>query len=175
MVDPEVVEEKINVIRDKLEELEDLELVNKLDLINLKNDLERIKLTSQVASPEMGERLVELERLASMLGGFKKLEDIMDEINNLRSEIQKLKPVETEKYVKQVEELRAALEKLPKGKVLPLKQMEELRKTIEVNEEKIRTLESIVKRAKPKVIKCPKCGSKLPSHAKFCGKCGEKV
>ncbi len=223
---PISLEEKLNTIMSKLTELEDLQLVNKLDIINLKNEIEKLKLTTSVPSPETIEKIRELGKFAEHVGEFRELKNLADNMDKIMAEIKKtssggledmikvvddidkrvrkietqglgMKPEEAEEYAKSVEGLKSGLKSLPKGAkgVLGLsKQMEKLRLMVEENTKNIWKLKTakpreavepekpkvierppVKKPAKPVAVECSKCGAELPSHAKFCRKCGVKV
>ena len=81
---PEETDELLKVFKNKISELEDLELVNKLDIINIKNELDKISLTN-VSSPEVEERVSELKRLADKVGDIKKYDRLLSDIDRMKS------------------------------------------------------------------------------------------
>lgn len=141
---PTPLEERLNTISSKLTELEDLQLVDKLDIINLKNEIEKLQLTTSVPDPETLERIRELGKLAEHLEEFKRLKELAGKMDKLMAEVRKMKPegiedmirvvddidkrvrkIETQgpgikpgearEYAKRIEELRSSLEDLPSG------------------------------------------------------------
>ncbi len=95
----------LKTIRDKLGELEDTQLVNKLDIINMKNELDKMSLTS-APSPETTEKISELAKLAQKSDKFKKLEQSYDDIEKLKAEIEKTRPVDTEALKLEISNLK---------------------------------------------------------------------
>jgi DNA repair exonuclease SbcCD ATPase subunit len=144
-------------IRDRLAELEDLQLVNKLDIINVKNELDKASLTGG-PSPETSEKVEELSRLVEKSENLKKAEKMVGELEKLRSEFGKGRPAEPGKaradldaITREIKDLREKVRgierRVPgKGKVDD-SALEELR-------ERISRLES----AKPHEIKTPRAG-----------------
>ena len=67
------IEDRINVIEANVSQIKDLELVNKLDIINLKNEIEQVKLIKGVKSDfsfdEIIIRLSELENKVQKIEG----------------------------------------------------------------------------------------------------------
>lgn len=141
---PSPLEEKLNNISSKLTELEDLQLVNKLDIINLKNEIEKLRLTTSAPSPEILERIRELGKIVENAEEFKKLKNVTDNIDKIIADMQAgpegledmirvvddidkrvrsletqglgmKQPKEAQEYAKSVKELKSSLESLPKG------------------------------------------------------------
>lgn len=84
------IEEKLNAIKDKLMTLEDLQMINKLDIINLKNEIEKIKMATEGQVPyEIEDKIVELEDLAKNVGMFKEWKKTISEVKSLRTELEK--------------------------------------------------------------------------------------
>lgn len=84
-------------VMDKLSSIEDLQNVTQLDIINLKNDIEGIKLsTSTPIPPEIEEKMVEMENLARHSDVIKEWKKTVDEVKFLRSKVmgEKGKPSE---------------------------------------------------------------------------------
>lgn len=216
---PTSMEERLNTISSKLSELDDLLLVNKLDLINLKNEIEKLKLTASIPGPEVLERVSELGKVVENAEEFRKLKALTKNIDKIMADIQAvspggledmikvvddidkrvkrletqglgMRPREAEEYAKSVEELRSSIERLPKGARVALdvsKQIEKLRLMVEENTKNIWKLmkekptakpEGTAKRAVVKeaeAVRCPRCKTVLPPHAKFCRRCGTGI
>lgn len=82
------IKEKKEDAASRLERLEDLLNLNQLDLINLKNELEKIRLsTTSSIPPEIEQRIVDMEKLASKTDVMKKWAKTVDEVKFLRSKI----------------------------------------------------------------------------------------
>jgi len=235
------LEEKLNTISSKITEIQDLQLVNKLDIINLKNEIEKINLTVSAPSLETVKNIREMGKIAEHIGNFKDIKNLLKNIDKIMAQVDEMKPEgleemirvvddidkrvrkmeagelgikpeEAAEYASMIEGLRAGFNKLPKGAKDALalaKQVERVRLMEEDNARKLLELSRdvrsdritkvkeperpakvkkhvarrpvklkiIERRAaeKPKESKCPECGIKLPSHAKFCGKCGRKM
>ena len=82
--------EILKVISDKLAELEDLQLVNKLDIINVKNELDRVSL-SEGHAIEDSDRMSELKSLVEKSENIKKAEQLVGEVQKLKDEIARKK------------------------------------------------------------------------------------
>ncbi|MBN1896950.1 MAG: hypothetical protein JW789_04490 [Candidatus Aenigmarchaeota archaeon] len=119
--------EILKSINDKLAELEDLQLVNKLDIINVKNELDRASLSdgnSAVTSDQMSE----IRKLVEKADSIKKAEKLVSELEELRDDINR-RPAKVAKVPganvdlsginSEIDSLRERLdefEKLPVGK-----------------------------------------------------------
>jgi len=110
----ETAEELRRAIRDKLSELEDRQLVNKLDIINMKNELDKISLTS-APSPETTEKISELAQLAEKSGKFKRFEHAYADLERLKSEFEKAKPAATEAMRLEMDTLKKKISELESG------------------------------------------------------------
>ncbi len=142
----------LNELKDKIAELRDLQLVNKLDIINLRNDIERLKLSIPVVSPETAEMLHRMEDIVKKAKDIEKLKSIAKEVENIEREIKKIKQASKRPLS---ERILGALEK-----------------RIDENKRKIDGIRSGIEKT---TKKCPKCGAILGRNAKFCGKCGKKI
>ena len=80
------LEEKLKEISNRLEDLRNLQLLNQLDIINLKNQIEQSKLVTTGMSPEDEARL---KRLIELSQGGKEL----DKIRKVSIELQNLKEI----------------------------------------------------------------------------------
>ena len=90
MAETELIEERMKSIRDELEEIKDLQLVSKLDIINLKNEIDQLKFTVLSLPPDADKKINELVDLSNKIENIKNLKAILDDINNLKSRIQKM-------------------------------------------------------------------------------------
>ncbi len=197
---PSLLEEKLNTVSSKLAELEDLQLVNKLDIINLKNEIEKLRLTVSVPSPEALERINELGRIVENVEVFKKLKKLAENIDRVMANAQA--PEGLEDIIGVVDDIDNRLKKLEtQGRGMKpgggkngaasgvpglSRQLEKLRLMAEENSRNIWRLRT-GRREKPMGMKpkpaagpggpvvCPRCGARLPPHARFCRKCGAGV
>lgn len=87
-----VLEEKLTTLADQLEELKDLELVNKLDIVNLKNEIEQLKYTVLSISPETDKRIRELVELSKNIETLQQIKSLKDDVNGMKYQLQKLQP-----------------------------------------------------------------------------------
>ena len=97
--------ELLKAIKDKLSELEDMQLVNKLDIINMKNELDRISLTSAPSSETL-EKLTQLAKIAEKADVLKKVEKSQAELEKLKSELEKVTPADIQSMKMELEKLR---------------------------------------------------------------------
>ncbi len=134
-------------IMDKLSSIEDLQNLTQLDVINLKNEIDKIKLVSpSPIPPEVEESVVELEKIAKNVDILKKWKQTVEEVKFLRSKVMESPPRKREEEKaeaegtggmeevrKEIEDLR---EELRAREAPPLEEdlsgeMEEMRKEIE--------------------------------------------
>jgi hypothetical protein len=125
------IEESLNVIKDTQNILE-------LDIINLKNEIDKLKLVSpSPIPPEVEKRIVELEKISKDVDVLKQWEKTIDEVKFLRSKIMEIekegKPKAQE--MPEVQDLRKEVEDLRKKLEVPRKppetpDIQELRKQI---------------------------------------------
>ena len=135
-------------IMDKLSSIEDLQNLTQLDVINLKNEIEKIKLVSpSPVPPDIQEKIVELEKIANHVDILKKWKQTVEEVKFLRSKVMKAPPSrdtdETKKIAtNEMEEMRKEIEEVKKELRTPRaegKEMEEMRKEIEEVRSELRT------------------------------------
>lgn len=146
------VEEKINTLKEGMRDIKDLQTVNKLDIINLKNEIEQIKLSIPTLSPENIERVKAMEKLAEKA---EKAEEIKDDVDKLKSDMKKLDMIQ--KKLAEIEKIHANRRVTKDVKTKP-------RHMLHIPDRLKRT----------KIKKCKKCGAVLIPKAKFCGRCGAK-
>jgi ribosomal protein L40E len=179
---PAPLEEKLNTISSKLAELEDLQLVNKLDIVNLKNEIEKLKLTVSAPSLNTLEKIKELGSIVENAEEFKKLKTMAKNIDKVMTNLEVAKPEDLEgmikvvddidrrvgkleargpgmkpgeagKYAKSLEELRSGLESLPKGARRVLDLSKQLEKLRLIVEENTRNIWRLRKAEKRAVRK----------------------
>lgn len=76
MKEANTIKEKIKMIQGTASELNDLQLINKLDIINLKNEIEKLKLSSQPLSPDMQNDIYNMSKILKDMKKTQKTEDI---------------------------------------------------------------------------------------------------
>jgi hypothetical protein len=133
-----------------LSEIKDMQNILELDIINLKNEIEKLKLIStSPIPPDVEEKIVELENIAKDAEIFKKWTKTIDEVKFLRSKITEMsklvkqaatgRPAGAEdigNLRKEMDDLRKRVEAGAKPPEMPemgemRKQVEELRKRME--------------------------------------------
>ncbi len=141
----DLLEQKMNMIRDELMETKDMMLVNQLDVINLKNDIEKMSLTdtgSPSGSAGPAEALHEIRKRFEKLDDVnKELEDIKKDIKNVRSEKgEKIDP-SVFKKIDDLEKEIKAIKSIKEGK--PDKSLLEKMNYLESRLESIKTQKEI--------------------------------
>jgi len=165
------LEEKINTFKESIQEAKDLQTVNKLDIINMKNEIEQIKLSMPTLSPESVERVKATEKLSERV---KKTEEIEADIDKLKSDVNKLKPVKLKDVFAALDTLQQRMnefEKRTPKKAAGLPVPKNFDSRLKNLEKKVKSM----KQAAPRVKVCKKCRAILNPKAKFCGKCGARV
>lgn len=160
MVDEEGSGGKWKDIMDKLSSIEDLQNLTQLDILNLKNEIEKVKLSSSSSMPpEVEKRIIELEQISRNVDVMKKWKQTIDEVKFLRSKIIGLpkapKPTD-KKETNEMEELRKEIEnvrnELKSKKFVPPApriNVEGLRTAISENRKTIEALKTMISQ-KPK-------------------------
>ncbi len=82
--------EAMREINDKIAELEDLQLVNKLDIINVKNELDKASLSGGPSTNDM-DKISEIRDLVEKSDKLKKAERIASELENMKGQLDKMK------------------------------------------------------------------------------------
>jgi chromosome segregation ATPase len=147
------LEQQMSTLEEKISELNDLQLLNKLDIINLKNEIEKMRLTVPAVSPETTSMIHELEKLAEKTGDVKKLRDLAGDVDRIEHDIKKLK--ESSRPSK-----------------FPVEKINAIEKRVEENKRK---LSEVGKRVHREIKRCGKCHTILVKDARFCGNCGKRV
>ncbi|MBI4167467.1 MAG: hypothetical protein HY515_00775 [Candidatus Aenigmarchaeota archaeon] len=119
---------RVRVIEEKLSEIEDYQLLNKLDVIAIKEQLEHIEKLSAALTPETQQRLSWVEQITKS-DKFQSIEKLIDEVHNIESsleqskkglsaeQIESLKNEISNKVAQDVSSLRQRLENAPMGKI----------------------------------------------------------
>jgi DNA repair exonuclease SbcCD ATPase subunit len=156
------IEQKLNSLKDELEEQADLQTVNRLDIINMRNELDKVKMSVPALTPELAERVKEIEKLVSKQDRKDALARMADDLEKVKAALKTFNPEEIRELRSEVEALSAAASR-PGARQPHGKELEELKKRVE----------NIA--ASAEVAKCPKCGNPLKPGAKFCGRCGRRL
>jgi hypothetical protein len=102
-------------LTDKLSALEDLQNLTQLDILNMKNEVEKLKLTSSSPLPkETEERIMMLQSIAKDVEMFKRWKQTVEEVKFLRDRLMGISPVnvtpedsgEFEQMKRSIEEIR---------------------------------------------------------------------
>ncbi|MBN2102349.1 MAG: hypothetical protein JW716_05765 [Candidatus Aenigmarchaeota archaeon] len=94
MVDEALLLEKLKTIEDKVDGLQDTEQLTELDIINLKNEIEKIKIgTTTYVPDDIEENVRRLEKLAESADVFEQWKKTISEIDVLRKNIEKASSV----------------------------------------------------------------------------------
>ena len=102
-------------LTDKLSALEDLQNLTQLDILNMKNEVEKLKLTSSSPLPkETEERIMMLQSIAKDVEMFKRWKQTIEEVKFLRDRLMGISPVnvtpedsgEFEQMKRSIEEIR---------------------------------------------------------------------
>ncbi|MBI3413192.1 MAG: hypothetical protein HY051_03875 [Candidatus Aenigmarchaeota archaeon] len=119
---------KLRTLEEKLSEMEDYQLLNKLDIIALKEQLEHIEKMSQALTPETQQRLAWVEQVTKS-DKFQSIEKLIEEVHNIEStlsqaktglsteQIESLKNEISGKISQDVSLLKQKLETAPMGKI----------------------------------------------------------
>ncbi len=144
----------LNDLRERLNQLEDLQRIADLDMINLKNELEGMKLVSpSPLSIEDEKRIEQLKNVSKNVNLFRKWKETVNEVRFLRSKVMKGVPYQPPES---------------KGKVpVPVPQ-ESLRK-IEFEMEKMKRDLFLLKRAKELSLPPPERMGKIKSRIQSLG------
>jgi len=84
-------EEKLKVLREQFEEMKDTQTVNKLDIINLNNEVDALKLTSNQMTPETEKKMEDILKITQKLDKFKKLDNLINDVSNLKKGVAPVK------------------------------------------------------------------------------------
>ena len=163
------LEGKINLLKEGIDETNDLVTVNKLDIINLKNEIEKIKLSIPEVSPDTLTKLREQEKLSGSTGQIEKWKRMEKDIEDLRNMIERGGPKNIAEITSAMELLNQRVRKLESAEAL--KKHTEHTKAIEGLSKRV---EAVEKKAE-KIRHCPRCGSPAKLNAKFCSKCGKRL
>lgn len=90
----------------QLEEIRDMELVNRLDIINIKNEIDKLKLTLPQSIEQIPrDELMELVKIAEKVKDIKALKQSLDEIEQLKERL-KDHPEEIRRLQGEIQEMK---------------------------------------------------------------------
>ncbi|MBI4177552.1 MAG: hypothetical protein HY516_04255 [Candidatus Aenigmarchaeota archaeon] len=119
---------RIRTLEEKLSEMEDYQLLNKLDIIAIKEQMEHIEKMSNALTPETQQRLAWVEQITKS-DKFQSIEKLIDEVHNIESaleqaktglsaeQVENLKNEISDKVSQDVSSLRQKLDAAPMGKI----------------------------------------------------------
>jgi len=143
MVDEAILLEKLKAIEDKVDGLQDTEQLTELDIINLKNEIEKIKIGTTAYIPEdIEEKVRRLEKLAENADVFEQWKRAISEIDVLRKEIESAPVTISDSgiprgFIESMEELKKMMSDLKMGTD------PELIKRVEELETRIRSIKPV--------------------------------
>lgn len=158
------LEEKVSMIRESLAEVDDLITVNKLDVINLRNDIEKVKLSVPEVSPDILGKLRDIERMS---GGAEEIQ----KWRGMEKDIEIIKKIIGEMRNKNFKEMFNGLE-LHNQRIIQLESEDQGKidsRSVGMLDERIKTIEDKTS----KLNHCKYCHALIRPGAKFCPKCGK--
>lgn len=91
MPDDDILLERLKSMEDKLDTLSDTEKITELDIINLKNEIEKLKLGTNLYIPEdTEEKIIKLEKLSENADVFEKWKKTADEIKSIKQSLKNM-------------------------------------------------------------------------------------
>ncbi len=153
------LEQKINTLREELDKENDLQTVNRLDIINLRNEIEKIRISLPALSSDAADKAKGAEKQDNAV-----IRRIRDDIEQLKKMVHDLNPEVIEEMQGEISALYEAVSRQPSGKTRPNEEMAALKKRL--NELESRNVPA---------PRCRKCGALLKPGTRFCGKCGKKL
>ena len=139
------LEQKLTNMESKYADIKDVQLVNKLDIINLKNEIEKIRSANPNLNEETQEVLRDVHELSEEIKNIKDFKNLRKMFNDLQSYVSM--------GMKEIEGMKKSYSKIQKDSVM--------------RQQSIETI--------PKRQRCVKCRTVLNPNAKFCTKCGNKI
>jgi len=166
------LEEKIKLLSDNIAETEDLVTINKLDMVNLKNGLEKLKISMPEVSPDTMNKLRELESITENIGQIGRWKKIEEEIDNIKSVLRGSKQKGLDDVIAGLEFLNQKTTKLESEmKRLKTKKQAKTKNVIDKLHKRVENVEK-----KTSFIKhCKGCHAIMSEKASFCSRCGKKV
>ncbi|MBM3304116.1 MAG: zinc-ribbon domain-containing protein [Candidatus Aenigmarchaeota archaeon] len=161
------LEQKINMLKEELSEANDLQTVNRLDIINLKNEIEKIKISVPVLAPDIADRIKGMEKLMEKQDHTGSIQKMIGDMEQLKKAVRGISPETIEEMQSEISalyEMVSRRQPQEQAGAQPSKEVAELKKQLAELEIK----------AVP-VPHCSKCGAVLKPGARFCGRCGKKL
>lgn len=164
------IELKINMLKEEIEEQNDLQTVNRLDIINLKNELEKMKMSLPLVSPDIAENIKNIQKLMEKKDKTSNLEKIIEDTEQIKKQMRSIRPESIDELRNEISALYDIISSQPamQKPAASNQETKELR-------ERLKEIEKSIKTAEKPVVRCKKCGAALNATAKFCGKCGKKT
>jgi ribosomal protein L40E len=160
-------------------------MVNKLDIINLKNQTEKIKISLPNISPRTLDRIKSLEILPEGKKGSDRFKTMEKEIGAIKCQLKAKNQKDLTDIAAGMEFINQRLDKFETNfKDIKKKlhtQHEKSHKNHEKHKEHAHTIKHLrqklgkIEKKTSSIKHCKKCGAVISGHAKFCNKCGRKV
>ena len=99
----------------QLGEYHDVQLVDKLDIVNLRNEIEKIRLVVPSLAPENEERFAVIMDLAQRAEKIKVLEKLADDVKELQKQMRNSKTIDTRSFQDQVALLMTRISQMEQG------------------------------------------------------------
>jgi hypothetical protein len=166
------LEDKIKTQNEDMKESEDLLTVNKLDIINLKNEIEKLKMSIPEVSPETLNKLKEMEKFSSSKGQMKKWDGLEKDVQAIKAGMGRKESSEGSNVIAGLEMLNQRLIKLESNlSDMRVKKHKKHAEAISKLDMKVKTIE----KKTSNIIHCPGCNTVIRKGTKFCGKCGKRL
>ena len=166
------LEEKLKTLNDGIKEAEDLVTVNKLDIINLKNEIEKIKLSIPEVSLDTLNKLKELEKITASTEQIEKWKRLEKDVGTIKTRMEEKEGGRMDDVIAGLEIMNQRVMKLESDiSDIKTKKHKEHAEAIGKLSDKVKTIEKTTSR----ITHCPGCGGIVTEKAKFCSKCGKKL
>ncbi len=115
-------------LQDRITQIEDLQKITQMDILNLKNEIDKIKISSPSPLPiETEEKIAELEKIAEDIDTFRKWKKTVDEVKFLREKVASLSGLKTgdiKSMPEKADKIDSAMEEISslKGEIEKLKE-----------------------------------------------------
>lgn len=120
------LEQKISTLQETISEANDLQMVNKLDIVNLRNELEKLTLSIPNMSPEQSQQLQELAALTEdksikeLLSMGKQVEELVKAVDELGARVAEAESHPTEAMIQDIEGMKTKIRSPGDGNLEPL-------------------------------------------------------
>ncbi len=162
------LEQSVNELAAQLAEFHDIQLIDKLDLVNMKNEIERLRLVLPAIAPENEERFAAINALVEKADTIKKIQSLAEDVDTLKKEIAPKESRDAKWLHNQVEILTERVAGLETGGPAS--------RRLALIEERLARMEQLGNKSLvDKLRQCGACGAPLKDKAQFCGSCGKRL